>query len=59
MVVVSPDAGRIKTAERLREYLHADLAVLYKRRSRHEAHKIEEMTVVGEVAVGRASSSTT
>jgi ribose-phosphate pyrophosphokinase len=47
--VVAPDAGRIKTAEKLREYLHADLAFLYKRRSRKEAHKIEEMTVVGEV----------
>ena len=49
LVVVAPDAGRIKTAERLREHLHADLAFLYKRRSRHEAHKIEEMAVVGEV----------
>jgi ribose-phosphate pyrophosphokinase len=48
-VVVAPDAGRIKTAEKLREYLHADLAFLYKRRSRREAHKIEEMAVVGEV----------
>jgi ribose-phosphate pyrophosphokinase len=50
VVVVAPDAGRIKTAERLREYLHADLAFLYKRRSKHEANKIEEMTVVGQVA---------
>ncbi|MGH2526978.1 MAG: ribose-phosphate diphosphokinase, partial [Actinomycetota bacterium] len=49
LVVVAPDAGRIKTAERLRESLHADLAYLYKRRSRHEAHKIEEIAVVGEV----------
>ena len=49
LVVVAPDAGRIKTAEKLREYLHADLAFLYKRRSRTEAHKIEEMAVVGEV----------
>ena len=49
VVVVAPDAGRIKTAERLREYLHADLAFLYKRRSRTEAHKIDEMAVVGEV----------
>jgi ribose-phosphate pyrophosphokinase len=49
LVVVAPDAGRIKTAEKLREYLHADLAFLYKRRSRKEAHKIEEMAVVGEV----------
>jgi ribose-phosphate pyrophosphokinase len=49
LIVVAPDAGRIKTAEKLREALHADLAFLYKRRSRHEAHKIEEMAVVGEV----------
>jgi ribose-phosphate pyrophosphokinase len=49
LVVVAPDAGRIRTAEKLREYLHADLAFLYKRRSREEAHKIEEMAVVGEV----------
>jgi len=49
LVVVAPDARRIKTAEKLREYLHADLAFLYKRRSRKEAHKIEEMAVVGEV----------
>jgi ribose-phosphate pyrophosphokinase len=50
LVVVAPDAGRIKTAEKLRESLHADqLAFLYKRRSRKEAHKIEEMAVVGEV----------
>jgi ribose-phosphate pyrophosphokinase len=49
IVVVAPDAGRVKTAERLREYLHADLAYLYKRRSRHEAHKIEEVELVGQV----------
>ena len=49
LIIVAPDAGRIKTAKKLREYLHADLAFLYKRRSRHEAHKIEEMAVVGEV----------
>ncbi|CAN5346523.1 ribose-phosphate diphosphokinase [soil metagenome] len=50
LVVVSPDAGRVKTAERLREHLHADLAFLYKRRSRYEAHKIDRIAVVGEVA---------
>ena len=32
LVIVAPDAGRIKTAEVLRKYLHADLAFLYKRR---------------------------
>jgi len=49
LVVVAPDAGRIKTAEKLREYLHADLAFMYKRRSRHVANQIDEMAVVGEV----------
>ncbi|TMK86730.1 MAG: ribose-phosphate diphosphokinase [Actinobacteria bacterium] len=50
IVVVAPDAGRVKTAERLRELLHADIAYINKRRSRHEAHRIEEMRVVGPVA---------
>jgi ribose-phosphate pyrophosphokinase len=49
IVVVSPDAGRVKTAERLGKRLHADLVFIYKRRSRHEANKIEEMRVVGDV----------
>lgn len=49
LVVVAPDAGRVKTAERLREYLHADLAFIYKRRSPREPHKIDRMAVVGEV----------
>ena len=49
IVVVSPDAGRIKSAQRLRTDLHSDLAFIYKRRSRHEAHKIEQVVVVGEV----------
>ena len=53
IVVVAPDAGRIKTAEKLREYLRADLAFLYKRRSRTVANQIDEMAVVGEVE-GRA-----
>ncbi|HEY1330067.1 MAG TPA: ribose-phosphate diphosphokinase [Actinomycetota bacterium] len=49
LVVVAPDAGRVKTAERLGRELHADLAFIYKRRSKHEAHKIEQVLVVGEV----------
>ncbi len=49
LVVVAPDAGRVKVAERLREHLRADLVFIYKRRSRHEANKIEEMRVVGDV----------
>ena len=50
LVVCAPDAGRVKTAERLREYLDADMAYLYKRRSRHEPHRIERMVVEGDVA---------
>ena len=49
VVVVAPDAGRIKVAERLREHLDSDLAFIYKRRSRREAHKIDEMVVEGDV----------
>ena len=54
LVVVSPDAGRVKTAERLARHLHADLAIIEKRRSRFEAHKVETSAVVGEVS-GRAA----
>jgi ribose-phosphate pyrophosphokinase len=53
LAVVAPDAGRVKTAERLREHLDCELAFIYKRRSRQEAHKIEEMVVEGDVG-GRA-----
>jgi ribose-phosphate pyrophosphokinase len=49
VTVVAPDDGRIKTARRVRDYLHSDLAYIYKRRSRHEAHKIVSTEVVGEV----------
>ena len=55
LVVVAPDAGRIKTAEKLREYLHADLAYIYKRRSRNEAHKIDEMAARVRVRTSRAA----
>jgi ribose-phosphate pyrophosphokinase len=53
LAVVAPDAGRTKVAERLREHLDAEMAYIYKRRSREEAHKIEEMVVEGDVE-GRA-----
>jgi ribose-phosphate pyrophosphokinase len=49
VTVVSPDAGRVKVAERLADHLHAELAVIEKRRSRHEAHKVETTAVVGQV----------
>jgi ribose-phosphate pyrophosphokinase len=53
LAIVAPDAGRVKVAERLGQHLDADLAFIYKRRSRQEAHKIEEMVVEGDVQ-GRA-----
>jgi ribose-phosphate pyrophosphokinase len=49
LTVVSPDAGRVKVAERLADHLNAELAVIEKRRSRHEAHKVETAAVVGHV----------
>jgi ribose-phosphate pyrophosphokinase len=50
LVVVAPDAGRVKTAEKLAGALGAPLAFLHKRRSREEADKVEVREVVGEVA---------
>jgi ribose-phosphate pyrophosphokinase len=49
LAIVAPDAGRVKVAERLGQQLDADLAFIYKRRSRQEAHRIEEMVVEGDV----------
>src|SRR5438093_11214981 len=49
IVVVAPDAGRLKTAQRLASYLHTDLAYVYKRRSRYELHTIGALALVGRV----------
>ncbi len=49
LVVVSPDAGRVKVGERLRERLDAEMAYIYKRRSRYEPNVIEQMVVEGDV----------
>jgi ribose-phosphate pyrophosphokinase len=49
LVVVAPDAGRVKTAEKLAGFLGCPLAFLHKRRSREEADKVEVREVVGEV----------
>jgi ribose-phosphate pyrophosphokinase len=50
LVVVAPDAGRVKTAEKMAGVLGCPLAFLHKRRSRDEADKVEVREVVGEVA---------
>ena len=49
LVVVSPDAGRVKVAERYANLLHADLAIVHKRRVKGEKNMVEAKEVVGEV----------
>ncbi|MFM7062892.1 MAG: ribose-phosphate diphosphokinase [Actinomycetes bacterium] len=49
LVVVSPDAGRVKVAERYANALHADLAIVHKRRVRGAKNAVEAKDVVGEV----------
>jgi ribose-phosphate pyrophosphokinase len=51
-VIVSPDAGRIKVAERMAQHLGdcgADLAFCYKRRPKGTANVAEATEVIGEV----------
>ena len=49
LVVVSPDAGRVKVAERYANMLHADLAIIHKRRVKGVKNSVEARDVVGEV----------
>ncbi|HEX5367465.1 MAG TPA: ribose-phosphate diphosphokinase [Acidimicrobiales bacterium] len=50
LVVVSPDAGRVKVAERYANVLHADLAIVHKRRVTGARNMVEAKEVVGNVA---------
>ncbi|MDH3301986.1 MAG: ribose-phosphate diphosphokinase [Acidimicrobiia bacterium] len=49
LVVVSPDAGRVKVAERYSQQLHADLAIVHKRRVQGKKNVAEAKDIVGEV----------
>jgi ribose-phosphate pyrophosphokinase len=49
LVVVSPDAGRVKVGERYANALHADLAIVHKRRVRGAKNQVEAKEVVGQV----------
>jgi ribose-phosphate pyrophosphokinase len=49
-VIVSPDAGRIKVAERLQQHLNADLAFIYKRRPKGMTNVAVAKDLIGEVA---------
>jgi ribose-phosphate pyrophosphokinase len=49
-VVVSPDTGRVKVAERYAKRLGCDVAAIYKRRSTEVANEVAALGVMGEVA---------
>ncbi len=49
LVVVSPDAGRVKVAERYSQKLQADLAIVHKRRLKGKLNAVEAKDIVGEV----------
>lgn len=50
VVVVSPDTGRVKLAQRLANHLDADLAIVDKRRPRGTHNVAQALEIVGEVA---------
>jgi ribose-phosphate pyrophosphokinase len=50
LVVVAPDAGRVKSAEKLAGMLGQPLAFLHKRRNREVPNEVDVREVVGEVA---------
>lgn len=49
LVIVSPDAGRMKVAERYTNLLNADLAYVHKRRSHDELNSVEAKEIIGQV----------
>jgi ribose-phosphate pyrophosphokinase len=49
ITVVSPDSGRVRTAEKFGQRLQAPIAFLHKKRRRDRAHQVEMLEVVGEV----------
>ncbi len=48
-MVVAPDAGRVKVAERYSQHLGSDLALVHKTRPRGQANQVEARHVVGDV----------
>ena len=49
LVVVSPDTGRVKVAEKYAQTLHADLAFVYKSRRQDQKNVVEAKEVIGDV----------
>jgi ribose-phosphate pyrophosphokinase len=50
VVVVSPDAGRVKVAERYAQHVGADLAFAHKKRDKKSQNKVETSEIIGDVA---------
>jgi ribose-phosphate pyrophosphokinase len=49
LVIVAPDAGRVKVAERFSQHLGADLAFVHKMRPKGTVSTVEARGVIGEV----------
>ena len=49
LVIVSPDTGRVKVAERYASELTADLAIVHKRRIKSQKNRVEAGDVLGDV----------
>jgi ribose-phosphate pyrophosphokinase len=49
VTIVSPDSGRVRTAEKYGQRLGAPIAFLHKKRSRERAHDVQMLEVVGDV----------
>jgi ribose-phosphate pyrophosphokinase len=49
MVIVSPDTGRTKVAERFSQHLQCDMAFVHKRHLKGRANAVEAREVVGDV----------
>jgi ribose-phosphate pyrophosphokinase len=53
IVVVAPDAGRVKVAERYSQHLGTDLAFVHKTRPRGTTNQVEARHIIGDVAQRR------
>jgi ribose-phosphate pyrophosphokinase len=49
VVIVAPDAGRVKVAERFSQHLECELALVYKTRPRGTVNTVEARHVIGDV----------
>jgi ribose-phosphate pyrophosphokinase len=49
IVMVSPDTGRVKVAEKYAQALHCDIAFVYKSRRKDQKNVVEAKEVIGEV----------